>query len=258
MRPLRCSLCAFFLASFHVAAVQLPSRRGHRGGASGSCSCLPYAEAYRTYGVECGQTFETPRQLPATGEISVGKGSDELELYRHYYGEEFCDRFFKRNEHNYCVRTRFMASPEDNTRYANASWCYVSKTCTELNGGAPVEGTEASWKICQKEETRLSDMSVKSIIQLARYQDVDGGFLPAWAYPYVDEDPETYLADNGTRVLQLQKLGQPVFVWPKAAHLKPRLIVTPSQVWMQWPGSGSRPSTFWNTTCIMGDCKSAQ
>lgn len=222
------------------------------GGDQGSCRCLPWADVYNKRNVTCGQGFELFHGVVgfegATTKRTafVENNNWLLTLLRGAMGSEFCQNFFMRNTENYCVYNKFMMEPkEQHYWFADKSWCYVDSTCVDLNGGNAVTSA-VSWKSCSPRsgDVALHDMQPEQVVKLAAQQHFDAGLLPGFAYHYVDLDP----SKMGRQLVEKFKRSKvTTYIWPKAAHLKPRLIISGAKVFRQ-----TLSLTGWRTACIEG------
>lgn len=124
-----------------------PSEQEVEASANAECRCLNWKDTYSSGLVNCGQGRE---HAPAffTADPSWQQALPFINF-------DICRDFYERLDHNNCVKL----APETNENGRSDEWCYVSAECTNLSGGAPVEGLwgpAVSWKICDEESAMPS------------------------------------------------------------------------------------------------------
>merc|ERR1719436_295578 len=133
----------FLLSCLCACSVQLRSQ-------TSDCACLNFAESYNNNVVKCGDGNEkTGSDYPCDW---YGVGKPEF----HYTGLVGKGKTFLRMNHSMCVEIQKDDGSSWKTKIG--SWCYVSASCTALNGGKRVND-KAAWKKCTKGvDHRIGDM----------------------------------------------------------------------------------------------------
>eukprot|EP00747_Dinoflagellata_sp_TGD_P103617 gnl/TRDRNA2_/TRDRNA2_169016_c2_seq1.p1 gnl/TRDRNA2_/TRDRNA2_169016_c2~~gnl/TRDRNA2_/TRDRNA2_169016_c2_seq1.p1 ORF type:complete len:303 (+),score=57.81 gnl/TRDRNA2_/TRDRNA2_169016_c2_seq1:27-911(+) len=185
------------------------------------CECLEWAPLYQprpgqfprvlcgeglelvTFAASSGMDPKAGYDLPAAAYAPLFLGGTYV---------EFCAGFFHQMRNNYCVN---VGMEEYGTGgFQGGAWCYVSKECTELNGGQSIRDKESfyfgpdwvqqyafarkffdyitpkkpvprdlSWKMCTKgKDKRLRDMEPLEVMDLAKKQNSVIGFVTKIAY----------------------------------------------------------------------------
>lgn len=136
-----------------------------------ACSCLNWRSVYSDYRVNCGQALEF--HLVTKRGVTGAKASRMI-------GDEFCGKFFKRINDNFCVNADFTHAPSE---WTGRQWCYVSSECTQLRGGRPLPGSNASWKFCAQDDNMLRMKTPNQLDTLRGKLDLDLGLMAKFAYP---------------------------------------------------------------------------
>lgn len=135
-----------------------------------SCPCKSWRQVYNESGVRCGQANEF---FFATGRHNLS--ADEVSLISKLYGKEFCTEFFEKRDDMACTNVNMG---ED-----RGQWCYVDANCSDLSGGAAVNG-QVSWKLCnQSGDATLRWYDPESLHFFADDQGVNMGLLSKMSYP---------------------------------------------------------------------------
>eukprot|EP00747_Dinoflagellata_sp_TGD_P088357 gnl/TRDRNA2_/TRDRNA2_163970_c0_seq2.p1 gnl/TRDRNA2_/TRDRNA2_163970_c0~~gnl/TRDRNA2_/TRDRNA2_163970_c0_seq2.p1 ORF type:complete len:597 (-),score=143.71 gnl/TRDRNA2_/TRDRNA2_163970_c0_seq2:104-1894(-) len=187
-----------------------------------TCKCLPWKDVYGSERVECGQGLEFAALDPATTyDISKPFGAKDAGFQAlqakskegnpvgkdNTPTDKFCQGFFGRIQADVCVNQQFQATTEVADK---GQWCYVSKECQNLHGGAVVPGTDLSTKVCQKgEDLRLRDMKPSELVPFALNHGVEASMLMGYAYRTTNEDASALSQD---RIQKMQASGEPTHV----------------------------------------------
>lgn len=179
--------------AFVGAALGLAPRAGRGGGPDDDeppqpprpCECVAWTEVYDDFTWQCGIGnefyFKTGKSRTTTA---------DREQLRQQMGEQFCERFFQKLNHNWCVNVNIGADL--------GQWCYVSNKCEELQGGLQIVGSPFSWKKCNSsnDDAMLRRLDPPSIAAIARQTHVDLALLHKFAYPnsreYLWEDVQSF------------------------------------------------------------------
>mmetsp|Transcript_15124 Transcript_15124/g.48340 ORF Transcript_15124/g.48340 Transcript_15124/m.48340 type:complete len:288 (-) Transcript_15124:94-957(-) len=157
------------------------------------CDCLNWRQLYQRKRVLCGEGYEFSRH---------GRFRDyEASWFAPYLmGSnayiEFCEMFYKKMDNSYCANPWHYTYGEENVK----PWCYVSKECTNLNGGEALQDktgipelpefllSETTYKVAKAlyiwptihkrdvalkictpgKDTLLSDLSVQQVFDLGK------------------------------------------------------------------------------------------
>jgi len=174
-----------------AAAAAANSRAGSfLGRAEDPCACLNWKEAYSSKAARCGNGFEfTPAH---EGKVTL--------LTYSMMGDEFCNKFFKRIDDNFCMNMAWSHNP--------GTWCYVSSECASA---APLNGTgSARAKRCTEgKDALLRDKSPEELYNWSRTHDFEVAILAKMAYP-VEKQTKWNVARSLLRtVSQMERAGNP-------------------------------------------------
>mmetsp|Transcript_2502 Transcript_2502/g.5025 ORF Transcript_2502/g.5025 Transcript_2502/m.5025 type:complete len:270 (+) Transcript_2502:95-904(+) len=163
------------------------------------CECLNWKQVYDSHRVFCGEGLEFHVFEGALGYDLPGISFIETNFKGIY--DQFCTNFFKRMDNRYCVNIGMY--PYGMPSMYAGQWCYVSKACTELNGGKAVADKKASgvggwlsgeepaalprdlsWKVCVAgRDNRLRDLAPPDLLDLATRLGAEAGYVTKIAYP---------------------------------------------------------------------------
>eukprot|EP00747_Dinoflagellata_sp_TGD_P088361 gnl/TRDRNA2_/TRDRNA2_163970_c0_seq6.p1 gnl/TRDRNA2_/TRDRNA2_163970_c0~~gnl/TRDRNA2_/TRDRNA2_163970_c0_seq6.p1 ORF type:complete len:595 (-),score=156.44 gnl/TRDRNA2_/TRDRNA2_163970_c0_seq6:104-1888(-) len=206
-----------------------------------TCKCLPWKDVYGSERVECGQGLEFAALDPATTyDISKPFGAKDAGFQAlqakskegnpvgkdNTPTDKFCQGFFERIQADVCVNQQFQAATEAADK---GQWCYVSKECQSLHGGAVVPGTDVSTKVCQQgEDLRLRDMKPSELLPFALNQNVEAGMLMGFAYRTTDEDASTLSQEQ---IQKLQASGEPTHVTSLSTPFATHKVIRDDEVY---------------------------
>jgi len=222
--------------------------------ASKACSCIPWADVYKTYDVSCGQGLELFSWIISTNMTALSASDPLLYALKSKLGRIYCEHFFEKFSMNFCVNEKFMVTPNEADKWYSGQWCYVSSECTQLHGGGHLPGTRANWKVCQAGKDKLlRDMAPAHLFDLARELNVDAGFMTGMSYFYDDKDPARMLPDE---LREIGQSGRKVVLWSSKAYTKSRVLIAGKEQWAlgfnHTAGMLGRAGEFWSTACHGG------
>lgn len=187
-----------------------------------SCKCLNWTHVYNSELAACGQGLEFYFAMPDNA-TALPRGDERLEALRSsVVGAEICTGFFEKFNNNLGVRVKFETRPSEAGQFwYDASWCYVSSACPaeHLRGGAPIPGTQVSWKITQKgQDSSLSDLDAATVFKVGKGLGFNPGTVAGFAY-YVEPVGVTTPAASYANMLDAGHSGETLVVrqrWQKA------------------------------------------
>jgi hypothetical protein len=140
-----------------------------------ACSCLNWKETY-SGGVTCGRTEEFHPESHQAYEDSES-GFKVLEAV---LGDKYCTKFYEKLDGNYCVNV--------NIGKDEGQWCFVDSSCSDLNGGGPVNQSSLNYKMCGTGDAMLRDSSPEALAELATSAHLDLAFVFSMSYPKYEEN----------------------------------------------------------------------
>lgn len=162
---------------------------------SDPCECMNWKQLYASKRIFCGEGLEFHVFEGALGYDLPGISFIETS-HKDVY-DKFCTNFFKQMDNRYCVNMGMY--PYGQPGLLAGQWCYVSKECTELNGGravpdkrapgasgegAPKLARDVSWKACVPgRDHRLRDLPPTDLLDLAAKVGAEAGYVTKIAYP---------------------------------------------------------------------------
>mmetsp|Transcript_13930 Transcript_13930/g.32669 ORF Transcript_13930/g.32669 Transcript_13930/m.32669 type:complete len:279 (-) Transcript_13930:182-1018(-) len=172
---LRRFTAGLLFSTVQTSAVKLssPELREHAPqGKEDACVCLPWKQVYSKRGVVCGSALEY---------FFATKTGTPWATANQMLGDEFCRRFFQQIPERFCLNVDMNNAPGQINAH---QWCYVSPSCSHLNGGRPVLGTDASWKLCNEgDDDLLRSRSPEELNHLRGLHGLALGLLAKFAYP---------------------------------------------------------------------------
>lgn len=166
----RQSLLSLLILAMGAPGSSLQVHIEQNSSLSSSCSCLGWAETYRTKGVSCGAVFEV--------------GSQDL-----------CTTFYGNIEDAVCMN---KGQDED-----KGQWCYVSAGCTSSD--ATAVNDKVSWKTCvagQDDMTR--EKTVEELMDWAKKNNLMSALVMKMAFPVYPnttwEQVKPYIDESGDSV----------------------------------------------------------
>eukprot|EP00416_Gambierdiscus_australes_P045621 CAMPEP_0171097496 /NCGR_PEP_ID=MMETSP0766_2-20121228/47579_1 /TAXON_ID=439317 /ORGANISM="Gambierdiscus australes, Strain CAWD 149" /LENGTH=255 /DNA_ID=CAMNT_0011556701 /DNA_START=59 /DNA_END=823 /DNA_ORIENTATION=- len=138
------------------------------------CQCLNFKHTYDSGLAWCGEALDVEKvewgcdwfAAGFAGPLKkgiVGVGKNTLKM-----------------NHSYCINHDWSREMKQ-----EGSWCYVSSSCQQLNGGKPVN-QRVSWRKCVEGiDVRLADLPPAQLFALAHKHGVDPQNMVNLAYPWV-------------------------------------------------------------------------
>lgn len=252
------------------------------------CTCMNWKQAYESDGADCGEANE---YIVTHGYNGTKKMVPRVVAHM-MFGHDYCDRFFTRQDHNYCMKSgvdlAYRSQIQHFEKY-NASlgsfggkeWCWISPGCVDMNGGTDV--SSLAWKVCKDSDKHLGDLKPEQLAQMALKQDVNLELLIRSAYTVWKEgelwsDVSAMYGLNATghklernspllnmnkakpsmsRIQQLIKSKATAIFDTKVGGHPPFFVVSGKKVWWLHGHEPkdiveSRPSTYKRLTCVAG------
>mmetsp|Transcript_94888 Transcript_94888/g.268631 ORF Transcript_94888/g.268631 Transcript_94888/m.268631 type:complete len:283 (-) Transcript_94888:78-926(-) len=133
------------------------------------CICRTWSQRYKYETITCGQGPEFYHGSPAAPEIYKDTTPEQQ--------NSTCENFFTKIDTGICVNY--------NLGRDQGTWCYVSPTCSKLNGGGAFPG-QLNWKKCQKgrsPDPMFRDYMPEMLRDFARQRNIWLPTLVRYAYP---------------------------------------------------------------------------
>jgi len=141
-----------------------------------ACPCLNFKTAYDKKLVGCGAANEKTSEEWACEWFGAGMISPDSP------GIVGVGKNFLKHDHSYCVEIQRNDGRTPKTK--EGTWCYVSASCTELNGGQKVNDF-VSWKNCTQADRALGDMRPAELYAFAKKTGLDFQDIFMMAYKWV-------------------------------------------------------------------------